>query len=161
VGHNNPSKLAYHEVEQMHRVDDPAENSPSPIFLILSIGTGKKATNDHTVPATKKKGIKRYFTHLDHVLRHMVNVEEVELDLQHLSASRRFEFHRLNVEEGLETMKMDEWRTDESTLENIRTHTERYLQLPATVTAIDHVARHLVRFYRERRFLQSSTSAGS
>ncbi|KAI5815146.1 acyl transferase/acyl hydrolase/lysophospholipase [Pyronema omphalodes] len=157
LGHNNPSKLAYHEVEQMHPVIDPAENGTSPISLILSIGTGKKATDDHIAPA----GIRRYSTYFRRAVRHMTNVEEVELDLQHLSEKRRFEFRRLNVDEGLETMEMDEWHKDNSTLENIRTHTERYLQIPKTVTVMDHVARHLVRFHRERRLLQRSTSSVS
>jgi len=82
----------------------------------------------------------------------MTNVREVEHDVQHLSEQvhSRFDYCRLNVDAGLEHMKMDEWKKEGETLGEILRHTDDYLRKPEVIRHIDEVARHLVEARKER-----------
>jgi hypothetical protein len=133
LGHNNPSKLAYDEVEEIHR----GRVAGFPIKVMVNIGTGRKATEGTNI-----------------VYRNGSRKTEVGHDYQNLSERERgcFDYYRLDVQSGLQDMDMDEWKKDGSTLVTIAQHTMTYLASTVVQSDLARAARQLVdaRIARER-----------
>lgn len=153
-GANNPCLEAYDEVKKMNN------NAKRCVQYILSVGTGK----NNEISRFKGDGIYRYLNYLNFARKWATDsegihekIDKAKSDLEKLDA---FEYCRLNVEEGLGRMKLDEWRTRRSlrwkaaakskTLETIRKHTENYLANEKVQEKIEKCAKILVEIRRER-----------
>ena len=101
---NNPSVEIYNEVRTMNN------NAKESASIVISVGTGK---NNKISRFTKgNKPGSRFFNYLNFAKKWAS-----ESETQHeamIREQRKFGFmryYRLNVEEGLDEMKLDEWRT--------------------------------------------------
>lgn len=100
-GANNPCAEIYNEVLVMNN------NSKECVRIILSIGTGK----NNEARRFKGTGIQRYLNYLKFARKWASDSEKTHEDM--LKESKREEslkYFRLNVKEGLDLMKLDEWR---------------------------------------------------
>ena len=153
-GANNPCLEAYDEVKKMNN------NAKRCVRYILSVGTGK----NKEMSRFNGDGIYRYLNYLNFARKWASDSEGIHekmdkarSDLDPLGA---FEYCRLNVEDGLGRMKLDEWHTRRSfgnkagvrnkTLETIREHTEKYLGGEKPQEMINKCAEVLVKIRRER-----------
>lgn len=153
-GANNPCLEAYDEVKKMNN------NAKKCVKSILSIGTGK----NNEISRFKGDGWGRYLNYVKFVRKVATDsegiherIDKARSDLDKLDA---FTYCRLNVEEGLDRMKLDEWRTRRSflkdpgsrniTIETIRKHTETYLKDDEVQKKIKKFAEMLVDIRRER-----------
>ena len=153
-GANNPCLEAYDEVKKMNN------NAKRCVRSILSVGTGKHKESSRF----NGDGIYRYVNYLNFARKWATDSEgihgklvQARSDLEELDA---FEYCRLNVEEGLGRMKLDEWRTRRSfrrkaeaknkTLETIRKHTENYLADEEVQKNIKECAKTLVEIRQQR-----------
>lgn len=133
MGANNPCLEAYDEVKKMNN------NAKRCVRCILSVGTGK----NKEISRFKGDGIQRYVNYMNFARKWASDSEgiheKIDKTRSDLDKSNAFEYCRLNVDEGLGRMKLDEWRTRRSffrrkagvrniTLDTIRTHTETYLR---------------------------------
>ena len=104
MGANNPSEEIYDEVRRMNN------GSNNCVRVILSIGTGR----NHKTARFSGQGISRYWHYVNWAKKWATDSEEAHLRMlkkrQSESESERFWYLRLNVEEGLDDMKLDEWR---------------------------------------------------
>ncbi|KAF8535195.1 acyl transferase/acyl hydrolase/lysophospholipase [Trichophaea hybrida] len=130
-GHNNPSKLAYDEVKEIHR----GRIAGFPIKVMVNIGTGRKASVGNNTNGNRGR------TDVGHNF-HTLPLKE----------RNRFNYYRLDVQNGLQDMDMDEWRKDGSTLVTIARYTSTYLGSPQAQDDLTRAARQLVdaRITRER-----------
>ncbi|CCX07823.1 Similar to Calcium-independent phospholipase A2-gamma; acc. no. Q8K1N1 [Pyronema omphalodes CBS 100304] len=80
-GYNNPSKLAYREVEQMH----PTTDGTSPIALLVNIGTGRGTQTGARQPSGSHGTIQRCLSILRSAVRYITNVHDVEEDMRHMA----------------------------------------------------------------------------
>ena len=99
-GANNPCIEIYEEVRRMNN------NSKSSAKTILSIGTGK---NNET-RRFKGTGFRRYLNYLNFARKWASDSEQTHLSMLNAKKEGNFDYFRLNVEEGLGLMKLDEWR---------------------------------------------------
>ena len=153
-GANNPCLEAYDEVKKMNN------NAKRCVRFILSVGTGK----NKEISRFKGDGIYRYLNYLNFARKWATDsegihekIDKAQRDLDKLDA---FDYCRLNVEDGLGRMKLDEWHTRRlfrtktgarnKTLETIRKHTEDYLGNEKLRERIDDCAKMLVDIRRER-----------
>lgn len=155
-GANNPCFEAYEEVKKMNN------NAKRCVRCILSVGTGK----NEGISRFKGDGIQRYLNYWNFLRKWCTNSEEIHKVMvkarSGLEEADAFEYCRLNVEEGLGRMKLDEWRTrrffrtkggarnNNKTLETIRKHTEKYLGGAKVQEEIKNYAKMLVEIRRER-----------
>jgi hypothetical protein len=146
--------LAYDEIVERHHggVFD------NPIRLILNIGTGSGAIVTRNEAGHGLSNIRnylsqraRYFRYLTQSLNRWTDSRRVEYDMQRLALDK-LDYFRLNVQEGLQNMNLDEWKKDGSTLATIEAHTRTYLALDEIQSILRRVARQLVdaRKARER-----------
>lgn len=101
-GANNPCVEIYDEVRKMNN------NSESCIHIIVSIGTGK----NNELARFGGEGVSRYWNYLNFAKKWASESETTHTYMvrKREHSSTKFHYCRLNVEEGLATMKLDEWR---------------------------------------------------
>lgn len=99
-GANNPCREIYEEVRRMNN------NSQSCASIILSIGTGK----NNEARRFKGTGFQRYLNYLNFARKWASDSEQTHLAMLNARSEGHFDYFRLNVEEGLDLMKLDEWR---------------------------------------------------
>ena len=99
---NNPCEEIYDEVMKMNNRYEKCTN------LILSIGTGK----NNKMNRFQGKWFGRYWNYLNFARKWATDSERThEKMLQNRARSRfKFNYYRLNVEDGLDLMKLDGWR---------------------------------------------------
>lgn len=150
---NNPSDLAWGEVNSMHQ-NNPGGKCPSTlggVHHLLSIGTGKGAERRINIRSGRirrgisivKKGLNE-MTNPEHVHSHMERMAQIISDGV---------YSRFNVENGLEKIKLDEFkRLDDVdiTLKKIEECVNTYLSEPDIIQSLEKVARRLVDHRRDR-----------
>lgn len=99
-GANNPCREIYEEVRRMNN------NSQRCASIILSIGTGK----NNEARRFKGTGFQRYLNYLNFARKWASDSEQTHLAMLNAKSEGHFDYFRLNVEEGLDLMKLDEWR---------------------------------------------------
>lgn len=99
-GANNPCAEIYEEVRIMNN------NSKRCASIILSIGTGKNNESRRV----KGTGFQRYLNYLNFAKKWASDSEQTHLAMLKAKNEQKFDYFRLNVEEGLDQMKLDEWR---------------------------------------------------
>ncbi|MCJ1428057.1 hypothetical protein MMC29_005964 [Sticta canariensis] len=102
MGANNPCEEIYDEVRRMNN------GSKNCVRVILSIGTGR----NHKTARFSGEGISRYWNYLNWAKKWATDSQEAHLRMLKTQEweSERFHYFRLDVEEGLDDMKLDEWR---------------------------------------------------
>ena len=81
-------------------------NSKTSASTILSIGTGK----NNEARRFKGTGFHRYLNYLNFAKKWASDSEQTHLAMLKVKSQINFNYFRLNVEEGLDLMKLDEWR---------------------------------------------------
>lgn len=99
-GANNPCVEIYEEVRKMN---NDCKKSAS---TILSIGTGK----NNEARRFKGTGFQRYLNYHNFARKWASDSEQTHLAMLKAKKEVNFKYFRLNVEEGLDRMKLDEWR---------------------------------------------------
>ncbi len=101
-GANNPCAEIYDEVKKMNN------NYEKCVHFILSIGTGR----NKKLNRFQGHGIGRYWNYLNFARKWATDSEKTHQQMIRDKGNSTFKFHyrRLNVEEGLGLMKLDEWR---------------------------------------------------
>ena len=101
-GANNPCAEIYDEVKRMNN------NYEKCVHIILSVGTGK----NKKLSRFQGHGIERYWNYLNFARKWATDAEKTHDQMLRDKRNSAFKFHyyRLNVEEGLGLMKLDEWR---------------------------------------------------
>jgi hypothetical protein len=115
IGCNNPTKML---IKEAIREFDPQTK----ISCILSIGTGRPKLSSVDAPGAKQRIYPREL--IDALASFATSSADVAKDVD--SQYRKFPglMHRLNVEEGLEEVSLDEWNK----LGDVRSHTIEYLR---------------------------------
>ena len=103
-GANNPCAEIYEEVRKMNN------SSKSCVHIILSIGTGK----NNEACRVKGTGLHRYLNYLNFARKWASDSEQTHLEMLKAKRKVQFNYFRLNVEGGLDLMKLDEWRARSS-----------------------------------------------
>ncbi|MCJ1394320.1 hypothetical protein MMC18_007198 [Xylographa bjoerkii] len=110
-GANNPSREAYREVRRMNN------NSARAIGILVSIGTGLNQSSSRFKDRTGLSkylnfvdGLSRYLNYVNFMKKWATDAEHTHQDMLYDSRNI-FEYCRLNVVEGIGTMKLDEWKT--------------------------------------------------
>jgi len=162
---NNPTWLAFREVQQVRRF------KANSVALVLSIGTGKSGP----LSAFGEGLFGRYWALLKYAKKKASESEEPHTKMEEYVREHRHQarnsqpaqhtdhrplvYERLNVEIGLENMKLDDWkcknrlgRAYESnrTLDKIKNVTRTYLDDAAVQTKLNELAEILVNSRRER-----------
>jgi len=142
LGHNNPSRLAFDEVVELHQgeVDD------CPIGVLLNIGTGRPPQKaENIAPIQNMRGF-RYHRYLKDSEKSITAERETVHDLLRMAKSKhhRFQYYHLEVDNEIGDMRMDEWKKDGSTLTRIRQCTNAYLSSTEVQNILNRVARQLV-----------------
>lgn len=99
-GANNPCAEIYEEVRRMNN------NSRRCVSIILSIGTGK----NNEARRFKGTGFQRYLNYANFARKWASDSEKTHEAMLKAKSEVHFNYFRLNVEEGLDHMKLDEWR---------------------------------------------------
>ena len=102
-GANNPCHELHLELQSMSNQAKDCTN------VMLSVGTGM----DKPMSRLAGKGIDRYLNFVNFATK-LVTTPEMVHEAMHLEstmADPRIFYYRLNVEKGLSTMELDEWRT--------------------------------------------------
>lgn len=102
-GANNPCVEIYDEVRKMNN------NSESCANVVLSIGTGK---NTKIARFSSGTAVRRYYNYLNFARKWASDSENTHSDMlkKHTHSGFKFHYTRLNVEAGLDDMKLDEWK---------------------------------------------------
>lgn len=113
MGANNPCEEIYDEVRKMNN------NSDKCVRVILSIGTGK----NNKAARFSGQGLTRYWNYLNWAKKWASDSQETHMRMlktrDRIPSEERFDYFRLNVEEGLDAMKLDEWRVRGSLRTNV------------------------------------------
>lgn len=101
-GANNPCTEIYDEVRKMNN------NSESCIHIIVSIGTGKNTE----LARFGGQGVSRFWNYLNFAKKWASESEKTHEDMmrKRVHSTIKFNYYRLNVEEGLAAMRLDEWK---------------------------------------------------
>ncbi|KAL9127322.1 MAG: hypothetical protein Q9217_003784 [Psora testacea] len=110
-GANNPCVEIYEEVRKMNN------NHERCAGIIISIGTGKN--NESRFPKHEgfkdylKAGLGKFLSYENFARKWASDSEEAHKDMikAWINTKQTFKYHRFNVEQGLDCMKLDEWRT--------------------------------------------------
>jgi hypothetical protein len=146
---NNPTRFAWSEVNQMHG------NNPKAIALTLSIGTGLP----RHVRFRNDRYVGKYIAYFKFMAHIAADSEEAhaEMSRQQEILNRSNEYHRFNVDTGLEDIKMGEWKTRSTpqgkvcmTLDNIEDATNAYLRKVEVQERLRQYAEILVNNRRQR-----------
>ncbi|KAL8826143.1 MAG: hypothetical protein Q9191_003981 [Dirinaria sp. TL-2023a] len=100
---NNPSIEIYDEVRRMNN------DSNDCISILVSIGTGKNKKMSQWTDK-KLRGL-QYINYINFAKAWASQSETQHTAMMKEEKKFRFVYERLNVEDGLDTMKLDEWRT--------------------------------------------------
>lgn len=101
MGANNPCEELYGEVRRMNN------GSNKCVRIILSIGTGK----NNKAARFNGKGRSRYWNYMNWAKKWASDAQGPHERMLRLQRERKeFPYFRLNVEQGLDEMKLDEWR---------------------------------------------------
>jgi hypothetical protein len=147
---NNPSQYTFEEVSQM------SGNNEHAIALTVSIGTGcpRDELNINGHQFISKLGA--YLKWTTHVTTNSEFTHRTMVSL-HNTPAKRGKYHRLNVENGLEDIKLGEWKTarretgvERVTLRRIRAATRTYLDNPEVQNQLRDIAEVLVHNRRTR-----------
>jgi hypothetical protein len=147
---NSPTQYVFQEVRQM------SGNNEHAIAMTVSIGTGQPRDglniNGHQF-LSKLGAYLRWTTHVitDSEVTHRA------MDLFHSTSARQGKYHRLNVDSGLEDVKLGEWKEAWSatgvqcvTLDKIGEATRDYLNKPEVQSRLRVIAEILVESRRAR-----------
>ncbi|KAL2046843.1 hypothetical protein N7G274_000861 [Stereocaulon virgatum] len=99
-GTNNPCEEIYAEVKKMNN------HSKNCIATILSVGTGKNNENSRFVGT----GLTRYLNYNNFARKWAADAEQPHGRMLEKAETESFNYFRLNVDEGLGPMKLDEWK---------------------------------------------------
>ena len=101
-GANNPCTEIYDEVKRMNN------NYEKCVDFILSVGTGK----NKKLNRFQGHGMQQYWNYLNFARKWATDSENThdQMIKYKRNSSYKFAYYRLNVEEGLGLMKLDEWR---------------------------------------------------
>ena len=104
-GTNNPSHEIYLEVLRMNNLNEECVKG------LVSVGTGKSKRSR----LTSDKGLRKFWHYGNFAIKAVTESEEVHIRMVGLLEGTqdqrdKFEYNRLNVETGLDGMKLDEWR---------------------------------------------------
>ncbi len=128
---NNPSWEVVREVSLL------AKESHDAIDLVLSIGGGNAKGNNPRL-RFGTGSLLQELTDISDVVHEKVTSE---------SKLQRFDYFRFDVKEGLQAVRMDEWRRKprgETTLEKVEMATKRYLKQDGVGASIKQCAAYLV-----------------
>lgn len=129
---NNPSWEVYNEVKLLTRGTEHSIN------LLLSIGGGNSRRN-HFKDVRNDKSLQRDPN---------FNSEHIDKKLKDENERQNFHYYRLNVDQGLQDVAVDEWKpkkTGETTLRRIVSAFKEYLQTDKAQGKINECAQELVR----------------
>lgn len=103
MGANNPCEELYDEVRRMNN------DSYNCVRVIFSVGTGKnkKAARFR---GKGSQGVRRYLNIINWAKKWASDSQQAHLRMMKTQQRDKFSYFRLNVEEGLDEMKLDEWR---------------------------------------------------
>lgn len=145
---NNPAKLALAEVEQVH------DTRP---FLLLTVGTGRVKSKEVFSRGRRSKGpISRWTREVDLIKKVLTESQETAQKVESRCRKkdvREIKHFRLNVEEDLGKIKLDEWQpptSGKTTKTNIKNYTKAYLARKEVYSQLLSCAQELVRLRRER-----------
>jgi hypothetical protein len=125
--------------------------------MLLNIGTGSNPQTE-TIAGTKNTPSRfRYFSLLRNAVRKWDDGRDVPSDFRRMVAigNQPMDYHRLDVQEGLQHIRMDEWKKDGSTLLEIERYTRLYLSSAEAQTILEIAAKQLVDARKEREYLWS------
>jgi hypothetical protein len=125
--------------------------------MLLNIGTGSNPQTE-TIAGTKNTPSHfRYFRLLRNAVRRWKDGRDVSSDFRRMVAigNQPMDFYRLDVLEGLQHIRKDEWKKDGSTLLEIESYTRIYLSSAEAQTILDIAAKQLVDARKEREYLWS------
>lgn len=157
-GVNNPSEFAFREIRHKERY------APG---LFISIGSGIKTRNRTTGEYTdrdfyrndkidnmpRKQGLKKYLELGRSANDKVTDTEETNNLWLATCHANQTECYRFNVGDDLGTIPLDDWRplnSGETTLNDIRELTEKYLASEETQKELDYCAKYLVLKRRAR-----------
>jgi hypothetical protein len=98
-GTNNPCEEIHAEVRKMNNY------SKNCAATILSVGTGKNENSRFA-----GTGLARYFNYNNFARKWATDAEEPHRRMLEKAETENFDYFRLNVDEGLGPMKLDEWK---------------------------------------------------
>ena len=105
---NNPCEEVYDEVKKMNN------NAKNCAKIIVSVGTGK----NNKISRIHGQGLSRYWNYLNFAMKWATDSERTHANMvkakNALDPPDTFHYRRFNVEHGLDTMKLDEWRARRS-----------------------------------------------
>lgn len=141
LGCNNPTKQLMLEAEAVF-------GGSRDVACIVSIGTGMPKVTQIRKPSTLQRLLP---TDLIKALIKMATdsestAEQMAADYKHFERL----YYRLNVERGLENIKLEEWET----LGEVKTHTKAYLNQPDVSQNIDEIVSALVGTYSPKYMLR-------
>lgn len=100
LGANNPCEELYDEVRRMNN------NSNKCVRVILSIGTGK----NNKSARFSGQGLSQYWNYVNWAKKWATDSQQPHERMMRTRDREKFEYFRLNVEAGLDEMKLDQWR---------------------------------------------------
>jgi len=155
MGHNNPSKLAFDEVVGLHQGKEIGIGFP--LRVLLNIGTGGHPPKTQNIGETRNKTQRfRWFRLLKFAVHRLPDGGKIPDDMRRLAmvGDAQFNYHCLDVLDGLHNMDLDEWKKDNKTLQDIASHTQAYLESKDAQDTLKEVAGQLVQARRARKHLQ-------
>ena len=141
-GTNNPSEEVYRSVKQM------SNNSRTAVRTLVSIGTGKNNEVVHL-----GRGYQKYLSYLNAAVKWASDSERIHGTVYGM-AQGNADYFRLNVEEGIGSMKLDAWKGTHGrkTLQQLNDATEAYLSTDSAQEILRNSARMLVQTRRARAY---------
>lgn len=137
VNLNNPSWEVLNEVNLL------AKNSQDAVDLLLSIGGGNAKANNPRVKFGN-----------DSLLQNLTEISDaVHNKVEYESTQQLFHYYRFDVKEGLQQVRMNEWKPKQSgsiTLKRIHEATSRYLKQSKVSDLIRECATKLVEIRTQR-----------
>jgi len=139
---NNPSALAWTEAIRMARLQDSSITAGKAIGCFISIGTGKSR---YRIFGQKgENSLSKYRRMMQAQGKIITDTDPAHKEVQALAHETTTPYFRFNVTEGLQDVKLDEWKqmrrkvinNDTNQAEKKRMSTLEYLQL-ATETYLD------------------------
>ncbi|KAI9776738.1 MAG: hypothetical protein M1839_009382 [Geoglossum umbratile] len=139
VGHNNPAELASEEVLIKEGVfSSTPRGLPSPILLIVSIGTGQTVDRiervRHRLPKLSDLlPIRKTFDLLHRITERIVDVDDAHDRLKFQMRRDSRDYYRWTGGPAIGALELDEWRVKSkpnkpSTQEFIENHVDQYLE---------------------------------
>ncbi|RDW86016.1 hypothetical protein BP5796_04341 [Coleophoma crateriformis] len=160
--YNNPSLLAFYEMEYMAKNTHATRNIELRGCLV-SIGCGISAFD--VFPEDKQWPATRYIKLLRAFRKIATDTEKAHKDVKAATDLHQFPYYRFNVDKGLEKVMLDDWgykrrefvEDGEQKSERLRTFeyfrrvTLNYLEQPNVKEKMRDCAKLLVRYHRQRR----------